>query len=264
MPRGVFQTLAPCPAWLNAPRVVSHRALAIAVAAALTLFSAEAAPAVTVPAEDAEVLSGVRFDRGQAVGFKHTTRFQSCDSQRRCLDQAQPKACGAQPNRHQHLMLLDRGTVFFDSKLSVLPDGPSDSRLRFPAGGAPALDGARLPLIAIPEGSFGADLGVRMGDVAAVVYRGRKVYAVVADRGPACQIGEGSRALLEALQRRDCPPGTEARTCTPARLAPLSGEVRTFIFPGTGPYLMTGVTPESLEARLQQIGDQAWQRLTQP
>jgi hypothetical protein len=55
----------------------------------------------------------------------------------------------------------------------------------------------------IPQNSAAAwhfqDAGVRLGDVAAVIFQGRLLYAVFADTGPTNIIGEGSYALARDL-----------------------------------------------------------------
>lgn len=60
------------------------------------------------------------------------------------------------------------------------------------------VDSTKIHFLALPPSLFG-DGGVRMGDVAAVEYEGRVVFAIVADQGPAGKLGEGSIALAEAL-----------------------------------------------------------------
>lgn len=64
------------------------------------------------------------------------------------------------------------------------------------------LDAAALPFFVIPLPSakwdFGA-AGIQLGDVGAVIYNGKVVYAVFGDEGPNGIIGEGSYALAEAL-----------------------------------------------------------------
>lgn len=73
------------------------------------------------------------------------------------------------------------------------PDHQRGTALRY-AGGR-AVDPTRVPYVVLPAG-FGA---AEVGDLALVEYGGRRVYAVVGDRGPAMAIGEGSVALAQAL-----------------------------------------------------------------
>lgn len=59
------------------------------------------------------------------------------------------------------------------------------------------VDSNRIPYLSIPPELHA--IGVRMGDVARVDYRGQWSPAVVADVGPRGKIGEGSIALARAL-----------------------------------------------------------------
>lgn len=60
------------------------------------------------------------------------------------------------------------------------------------------VDSERIPYVAVPPDLQG-QRGVRMGDVALVLYQGRCQGAVVADTGPRGHYGEGSIALAQAL-----------------------------------------------------------------
>ena len=64
------------------------------------------------------------------------------------------------------------------------------------------LDAATLPYVVLPLPSRGFDYraaGLQLGSVVAVLYRGRLVFAIFGDEGPANIIGEGSYALARAL-----------------------------------------------------------------
>ena len=64
------------------------------------------------------------------------------------------------------------------------------------------LDASTLPFIVIPLASTRfryADHGIRIGQVALVMYRDRMVFGIFGDAGPAAVIGEGSFAMAEAL-----------------------------------------------------------------
>jgi hypothetical protein len=65
------------------------------------------------------------------------------------------------------------------------------------------VDAARVPYIAIPPEVRA--LGVQMGDVALVEYRGFRCDAVVAEGGPAGKIGEGSIFLAATLGMNSSP-----------------------------------------------------------
>ncbi|MGW2562779.1 glycoside hydrolase family 75 protein [Streptomyces sp. NPDC001514] len=64
------------------------------------------------------------------------------------------------------------------------------------------LSSEHVPFIVVPGASSRwdySDSGIRGGSVAAVIYRGRVVYAVVGDVGPSNIIGEASWATADAL-----------------------------------------------------------------
>ena len=64
------------------------------------------------------------------------------------------------------------------------------------------LDASTLPFIVIPLASSRfryADHGIRVGQIALVLYRDRMVFGIFGDAGPASIIGEASFAMAEAL-----------------------------------------------------------------
>lgn len=85
------------------------------------------------------------------------------------------------------------------------------------------VDATAIPFLALPPELLGRN-GVKLGDVAAVEYGGRVVYAIVADRGPRGKLGEGSVALAKALGIPSSP-----RTGGLERHA-----IRVVLLPGTG------------------------------
>jgi hypothetical protein len=94
------------------------------------------------------------------------------------------------------------------SKMTIDTDGAGDAWTRDPAGqpetslrypDRSSLDPAQIPYFVLPLGFEGRHPGVRLGDVAAVIYRGRVAYAIYGDEGPPQKIGEGSIALARAL-----------------------------------------------------------------
>ena len=76
-------------------------------------------------------------------------------------------------------------------------------RVALPAAAAETpLNSAALPYIVVPSTSSiwnYTSSGVHGASVAAVIYQGKVVYAVVGDTGPTQIIGEGSYALAVAL-----------------------------------------------------------------
>ncbi|SFP70807.1 Peptidoglycan-binding (PGRP) domain of peptidoglycan hydrolases-containing protein [Amycolatopsis arida] len=72
----------------------------------------------------------------------------------------------------------------------------------WPQSDGKPLNAEKLPFVVVPISSSIWDhfrSNITGGTVAAVVYQGRVVYAVVGDRGPKDAIGEGSYALAKAL-----------------------------------------------------------------
>lgn len=80
-----------------------------------------------------------------------------------------------------------------------------------------------VPYIAIPRKLVTEPFGVRMGDLVMVQYKGRTVFALVADIGNDLHIGEGSIALVERFGVSGTP-----------RKGGISSGVSFHIFCGTG------------------------------
>jgi hypothetical protein len=106
--------------------------------------------------------------------------------------------------------------------LAVLPDGQLyfDSELQLDTDGAPELSGDatqesgtslryrdrqpinanRVPYFVLPQPtSWPEQFGIGLGDLAAVIFRGRIAFAVFADFGPTTKLGEGSVELFRQL-----------------------------------------------------------------
>ncbi|RYX85094.1 hypothetical protein EON83_07555 [bacterium] len=110
------------------------------------------------------------------------------------------------------MLRLPDGTIFIDADLDTDADGspraeeidPDAGQLmtafNFPGeeGQRLYVDAEKVPYIVLPLDLY-KELGVKLGDVAAVIWNGRLVYAVFADTGPVELIGEGSIALSEGL-----------------------------------------------------------------
>jgi hypothetical protein len=87
-------------------------------------------------------------------------------------------------------------TDFFVSTTSLFDPAfaPTDPR-RY-------LDARSVPHFVLPggeRGSFGTQHGVRLGDLALIAQRGRGVFAVFGDAGPADKLGEASPAVITRL-----------------------------------------------------------------
>jgi hypothetical protein len=167
---------------------------------------------------------------------------------------------------------LRDGTLFFDAKMGLDADGsPYSERrsktdqphtsLRYPLSGA-SINSDRVPFVVIPKGDFAEELGVTLGDVAAVVHDGVLSYAVVADEGPTCKLGEGSIQLHQQLGHKVCRARDPNGNCTTLVDTSIDKNVLYFVFPGTAGELMKGVTPSTINDRIQAIGNRRWAQLT--
>jgi hypothetical protein len=106
------------------------------------------------------------------------------------------------------------GAVYWTSGMAIDCDGQRSTRCNedtdccfasqtaFQQSDGRQLGSATLPYVVVPGASDTWNYtgsGVQAGSVAAVIYNGRVVYAVVGDVGPTGMIGEGSYALAEQL-----------------------------------------------------------------
>ncbi len=153
------------------------------------------------------------------------------------------------------LLRLPDGTLFIDADLDTDADGspraldidPDSGQLETSfnfdneEGQRQYVDAENVPYIVLPL-SFYKDMGIRVGDVAAVVWHGRVVYAIFADEGPKDLIGEGSVALSEAL-------GFDPWEMRNGRLQIVNGiedNVLMFVFPHSAP---DNLTPENINQK---------------
>lgn len=98
--------------------------------------------------------------------------------------------------------------LIFEADMDIVADGAGGAwrgdatgqprtALRYKDGGS--LNPTELPFIVLPIGFERPHPGVRLGDYAAVMYKGRTAFAIYGDRGPRGVLGEGSIALARAL-----------------------------------------------------------------
>mgnify|MGYP001608549738 CR=1 FL=1 len=99
----------------------------------------------------------------------------------------------------------ERGTarpIAFTAGMTIDADGKNGRRLD-PRNGQNetslgGLDATKTPYFVLPIGFEELHRGVRLGDIAAVLYKGKVVYAIYGARGPRGQIGEASIATARA------------------------------------------------------------------
>jgi hypothetical protein len=247
----------------------------LSLASLLFASSAYGQSNFTPPAASANAVEGVNF-AGTAIGPKFRGRFIECDTKNTCDGKPLKYGCSNDKNRNTALLSLKGGTVFYDGKMGLDADGSPYSQktpgttdqpqtsLRYPLHGKPSINADRVPFIVIPLGGFDTALDVQVGDVAAVVYGTKRIFAVIADEGPMCKLGEGSIQLHELLGHSVCKERAANGDCTKLRNAGIERDVLYFVFPGTQKELLPGLTPENINARIEVVGASAWKQLTAP
>jgi hypothetical protein len=142
---------------------------------------------------------------------------------------------------------LTGGEIYYDSLLDLDTDGSrfatqdqtgqSDTTLHQPDG--KPVDSDAVPYFVLPGHGFYQQFGIRLGDVAAVIFGDKVELAVFADHGPRTKLGEGSIALHRSL-------GHEAIRNGKLHDEAIDRDVVTIVFPGSGDG--TPQTPDSIRA----------------
>ncbi len=230
------------------------------------------------PPASAAIVSGIPFASAQPPNGDFHQRFAGCDQHDLCNGQPVLKnKCSTDPSRNTVLLKLEGGVIFFDGKMAIDADGSELSKtrggtdqpqtsLRYKLPGSPSVDAAKVPYIAIPGGDFRKSLEVQLGDIAAVVYGDRVAFAIVADIGPPCKIGEGSIQLHEALvgPGHGCAKRDEKGVCIKSAKSGPNKNVLYFVFPGSNASIATGLTPDNINDRLATEGQRLWNALKGP
>ncbi|HKG58357.1 MAG TPA: glycoside hydrolase family 75 protein [Pyrinomonadaceae bacterium] len=218
----------------------------------------------TPPPRSAEAVQGVPWTKAVAAGNKFRNRFRECETRNTCDGKRLKYGCRRDPSRNTAILRFRDGTIFFDGKMGLDADGSPYSRntpgqtdqpetsYRYAVPGKPSVDADKVPFIVIPQGGFDANLGVEVGDVAAVIYEGKVSYALVADLGPKCKIGEGSIQLHEELGHKVCRARNAAGECTNLNNLGIGSGVLYFIFPSSK---ITGLTPANAVQRIREEGE---------
>ena len=231
----------------------------------LTVFhiSVAAQSTYTPPPASATTVSGVPFGTGQLLDPELHNRFVQCDQHNVCDGKPLTKyKCSTDPSRNSVFLKLGGEAVFYDAKMGIDADGSELSKthpgetdqpatsLRYALPGCPSVNADKVPYVVIPGGAFAGSLGVELGDVAAVVYKDRVVYAIVADIGPNCKIGEGSIQLHEKLlgAGHGCAKRDEHGVCIKPAAGGIGKNVLYFIFPGSKAKICNG--PETKACKL--------------
>ncbi|HEY0525957.1 MAG TPA: glycoside hydrolase family 75 protein [Stellaceae bacterium] len=252
-----------------------RRTLSIAAAAGLlaAAIPAFAQGPYTPPPASLPVVDGIDFASGEPTGEKYRARFDECDAGNTCDGKPLRYSCRNDPNRNHALLRLKDRVVFYDAKMGLDADGSpyarntpgqtdqAETSFRYPLPGKPSVDADKVPYVAIPGGGFAGDLGVETGDVAAVVHRDKVVYALVADIGPACKIGEGSIQLHERLGHKVCTARNVKGECTKLSDNSIERDVLYFVFPGSHKDITSGLTPANVDERIAATGQRLFDRL---
>lgn len=210
------------------------------------------------PILSADFVKGIDFSKGKPVDEDYRQTFVKCD---------ETPVCEEDKNNLNALLKFPDGTILFESKMSLDLDGswlscgsaagdsdqcrtaymwddeyPTNEEYRaqadksvFYKNGA-YVDADKIPYMVIPlDRQFRQLTGLKVGDLAMVVYRDKAVPVFVADIGPGekGKIGEGSAALLRAVGVERCANRNADNNCTEFRDYSISRGVMFFVFPGS-------------------------------
>src|SRR5215216_5013167 len=165
-----------------------------------SVISAVAQAVYIPPTSSAAAVEGIDFASAQPIGQRFSSRFRECDTRSTCDGRRLTFDCRRDPSQNTALLRLSDGTIFFDGKMGLDADGSPiairnatgtdrpETSFRFAVPGSPSVDADKVPFIVLPGGGFAGDLGLQQGDIAAVVFNGKVVFALVADSGPKCKI----------------------------------------------------------------------------
>ncbi|HET6267167.1 MAG TPA: glycoside hydrolase family 75 protein [Acidobacteriota bacterium] len=130
--------------------------------------------------------------------------------------------------------------------------GQDDTTYHFPRT-SKGLPSELIPYIVLPGGTFQKNTGVKMGDLAVVIYKDKLTAAICGDVGPKKKIGEGSIRLHEALH----PPAPDPcslrqpdGSCKRVLNASIEEDVLFFVFPNSA--FDSDVNAQNLEAKIKE------------
>jgi Fungal chitosanase of glycosyl hydrolase group 75 len=138
------------------------------------------------------------------------------------------------------VLKLESGELYFDSLLNLdtdgsiyyAQDGQGQNRTSIQNQDGTPIDANSTPYFVLPEHGFYQKFGIKLGDVAAVIYRDKIEFAVFADeyghQHLEEQLGEGSIALHRSLGHETITE--DGRLIDEA----IDGNVITIVFPDSG------------------------------
>lgn len=267
--------------------MIASKALLLLLAGS-TLTPAQSA--YKPPSESAAEVLGVDFQSAQPLNELQARTAacdlhdscEICDKRGHCDTQklVEPFKCSSDPSSNTAVLMLKDSTIFFDAKMAIDADGSELSKKRggtdlpetswhFPTPPRASVDSEHIPYIVLPMefvlpqyAKLRQGVAIRTGDVAAVVYKGKIAYALVADVGPACKIGEGSMKLHDELGHPACTRFGPDGLCTREANSGIPHDVLYFVFPGSAATLLAdGITPVNANQLLQQEGEKLMQKL---
>lgn len=151
------------------------------------------------------------------------------------------------------VLKLPDGQLYIDADMDIDADGSPRARRIDPCcgqlqtsltyagikGQARFVNSEEVPYMVLPGGFF-AQFGIKPGDVAAVIFKDKVVYALFADVGPRTKAGEGSIKLAQMLGHN---PFITRRNGTRVIGRSIPRDVLYIVFPGSG---NSGITPQNV------------------
>lgn len=212
----------------------------------------------TPPPASAGQCSGVPFNKATNVAAANKAAFDAFD---------QTPAGRNDPSKCKALLKFpDNKAIFWSAKMAIDADGPAagpgrptgsqldpgsgqdDTSLHFSNGkGMPS---EVIPYIVLPGGTFRANTGLALGDVAVVIFKDKITAAICADMGPTKKIGEGSIRVHEAFHPPAPDPCVRGANgfCRRIHNVSIDEDVLYFVFPGSA--LGGDLNVSTLEARV--------------
>jgi hypothetical protein len=195
-------------------------------------------------------------------------RFQTLSAQIPGFDLRGARRLDAAPFRDARAMwLLRDGTLVLQADLDIDVDGSPRAReldrengklmtsLRYPglAGQRQYVNSEKVPYIVLPTG-LAERHGLELGDLGAVLYKGKVAFGIYADNGPVNKAGEVSMKLAEDLGHapwHQWPKGTSLSK----RGGIKQQDFLYLVFPRSRPDTLH---PDSIVRKIQELGAKEW------
>lgn len=199
------------------------------------------------------------------IGKPYEALFDECDATDKFAGKPLPKhngrslTCSGDRNHVTGLLQYPDKTIVFTAKGSVDADGSKfacgsgwpnqcGTWLQYDAGSEhKGVDSEQVPFVVVPIDmkdtgiSFQSDSGIRAGDLAIALYKGKCSFGVVGDAGPYYRLGELSLRSHADLGHDRCKIKGQ-KPCTKIIDSSLPRNVKYIIFPGSRPKNLTSQT----------------------